>query len=53
MDFGMAFAEYSTSERVQKAMEMLRGWNLALFALPKDELIERVYDEAKSYWEFQ
>ena len=47
------FAEYSTSERVQKAMEMLRGWNLALFALPKDELIERVYDEAKSYWEFQ
>lgn len=47
------FAEYSTSERGQKAMEMLRGWNLALFALPKDELIERVYDEAKSYWEFQ
>ena len=47
------FAEYSTSEWVQKAMEMLRGWNLALFALPKDELIERVYDEAKSYWEFQ
>lgn len=51
------FAEYSTTERAQKAMEMLRGFgalgNVASFVLPKDELIEGVYDEAKSHWKFQ
>lgn len=48
------FAEYSTLERVQKAMEMLRGFgalgNVASFVLPKDELIEGAYDEVKSNW---
>lgn len=51
------FAEYSTPDRVLKAMEMLRGFgalgNVASFVLPKDELIEGAYDEAKSHWKFQ
>ena len=51
------FAEYLTPDRVLKAMEMLRGFgtlgNVASFVLPKDELIEGAYDEAKSHWKFQ
>lgn len=51
------FAEYSTSERVQKAMEMIRRFgalgNVTSFVLPNDELIEGAYDEAKSHWKFQ
>ena len=51
------FAEYSTTERAQKAMEMLREFgalgNVAGFVLPDDELIEGVYDEAKSRWKLK
>ena len=51
------FAEYSASERAQKAMEMIRGFgalgNVAGFVLPDDELIEGVYDEAKSHWKLK
>ena len=51
------FAEYSTAERAQKAMEMIRRFgalgNVTSFVLPNDELIEGAYDEAKSHWKFQ
>ena len=51
------FVEYSTAERAQKAMEMMRGFgalgNVAGFVLPNNESIEEAYDEAKSHWEFQ
>lgn len=54
---GCSQSIYSTTERAQKAMEMLRGFgalgNVASFVLPKDELIEEAYDEAKSHWKFQ
>lgn len=47
------FAEYSTSERVQKAMEMIRRLSAleeVEFIFPKDELLEEEYDEVKSNW---
>ena len=56
MGFGMANSG-CLPDRVLKAMEMLRGFgtlgNVASFVLPKDELIEGAYDEAKSHWKFQ
>ncbi len=51
------FAEYSTPDRVLKAVEMIRRFgalgNVAGFVLPDDESIEGAYDEAKSHWEFK
>lgn len=47
------FAEYSTPERVLKAMEMMRRLSAleeVEFIFPKDELLEEEYDEVKSNW---